>query len=352
MKNKDKPVCPIPKDAKAGDIIQKQHLANILRDIEFMCEGGTKEELNIAAYIQYARDGKSPNDIRAAISASAQPPQSENELHAIIRQLDTRCMEAELELSHAHQVLADLRIKESSIAASGQTQGGGELSIVTHGMTRIFSGPGHAVMSEAQIEFKRLEAEIADLRAQLAEKRTALSGLESLHEITMSVATASNTKKEIEIADLRAQLAAAQAQVHDAGMQLSTSEENLYWCQQREDAALMDVDDLHAQLAAAQAERDQLKAGLQECRDALVVAKEAQSGARDGYRDAIKNITAERDDLRRRLVKAVELLGEVKTRLYGHVPLANAQHIDLFRRICVLVDATEQQRDDAGEAAK
>jgi len=310
MKNKDKPVCPIPKDAKAGDIIQKQHLANILRDIEFMCEGGTKEELNIAAYIQYARDGKSPNDIRAAISASAQPPQSENELHAIIRQLDTRCMEAELELSHAHQVLADLRIKESSIAASGQTQGGGELSIVTHGMTRIFSGPGHAVMSEAQIEFKRLEAEIADLRAQLAEKRTALSGLESLHEITMSVATASNTKKEIEIADLR------------------------------------------AQLAAAQAERDQLKAGLQECRDALVVAKEAQSGARDGYRDAIKNITAERDDLRRRLVKAVELLGEVKTRLYGHVPLANAQHIDLFRRICVLVDATEQQRDDAGEAAK
>jgi hypothetical protein len=143
----------------------------------------------------------------------------------------------------------------------------------------------------------------------------------------------------IEIADLRAQLAAAQAQVHDAGMQLSTSEENLYWCQQREDAALMDVDDLHAQLAAAQAER---KAGLQECRDAIAVALEAQSGARDGYRDAIKNITADRDDMQRRLGEAVELLFEVKHKIYGHVPFGSATHIDIFRRICTSIKATEK----------
>lgn len=89
---------------------------------------------------------------------------------------------------------------------------------------------------------------------------------------------------------------------------------------------------------------DQLRAALQECRDAIAVSSEAQSGARDGYRDVIKKITADRDDLRMRLEEAKELLVEIKTRLYGHVPLANAQHIDLFRRICALLDATEQQR--------
>jgi hypothetical protein len=110
------------------------------------------------------------------------------------------------------------------------------------------------------------------------------------------------------------------------------------------------IADLRAQLAAAQGERDHWKAN----HNNQVAIKSALMDRPD-LRDRAAKVVAlieERDDLRMRLVKAVELLGEVKTRLYGHVPLANAQHIDLFRRICALLDATEQQRGDAGEATK